>query len=340
MKRKNYVVIVVAVIMCLVLSACGEKEEQSGYTAAELLEASGEEDIIRCSKYLGGHSVPYYTVKDFINAVQEAAPDNIFSKEISSRYESLELDKKTDFEKDFFEMIPYAMCDGWGNVTTNKEEYGFNVSTEDFGNAWIVGYADEKADAERAIIVETTGYKWRNYPYVYLLAFDGEYNIMGIMEDTLTDVYRIDPASESGKVVNTAGSMGSYSDFCKHVRDIEASFNGAEYIMIPEERVDAMIEEYMDFYSLLKLYVDHQYFNYDPYTDTFNMQDERVKEMKLKESEPELGMTADEVLMGIWGEPDKKNIDEYEWGTEEQWVYEGRGYVYLENGIVTAIQHR
>lgn len=51
-------------------------------------------------------------------------------------------------------------------------------------------------------------------------------------------------------------------------------------------------------------------------------------------------MTESEVVNGAWGYPDKKNIDEYEWGTHEQWVYDGKGYVYFEDGIVTAIQHR
>lgn len=59
-----------------------------------------------------------------------------------------------------------------------------------------------------------------------------------------------------------------------------------------------------------------------------------------KNKEPEIGMTESEVVNGAWGYPDKKNIDEYEWGTEEQWVYDGKGYVYFEDGVVTAIQHR
>ena len=59
-----------------------------------------------------------------------------------------------------------------------------------------------------------------------------------------------------------------------------------------------------------------------------------------RKAEPEIGMSKDEVLESSWGSPDDKNIDEYEWGTEEQWVYDERGYIYFENGIVDAIQHR
>lgn len=55
---------------------------------------------------------------------------------------------------------------------------------------------------------------------------------------------------------------------------------------------------------------------------------------------PAIGMTKEEVRNSYWGSPDSTNVDEYEWGTKEQWVYEDRGYIYFENGIVDAIQHR
>ncbi len=59
-----------------------------------------------------------------------------------------------------------------------------------------------------------------------------------------------------------------------------------------------------------------------------------------KEYEPAIGMTKAQVTGSTWGEPEKKNIDEYAWGVNEQWVYSGKGYIYFTDGIVTAIQHR
>ena len=53
---------------------------------------------------------------------------------------------------------------------------------------------------------------------------------------------------------------------------------------------------------------------------------------------PSIGMTALEVRRSTWGEPQKINIDTYAWGTSEQWVYSNNKYIYLENGIVVAIQ--
>lgn len=54
------------------------------------------------------------------------------------------------------------------------------------------------------------------------------------------------------------------------------------------------------------------------------------------------GMTADEVL-DAWGQPVRINKTTYASGVHEQWVY-GMGnlweFIYLENGIVTAVQER
>ena len=58
------------------------------------------------------------------------------------------------------------------------------------------------------------------------------------------------------------------------------------------------------------------------------------------EGEPEIGMTAEEVTNSTWGNPDRKNIDEYEFGIHQQWVYENRGYIYFEDGKVTSISYR
>jgi len=53
---------------------------------------------------------------------------------------------------------------------------------------------------------------------------------------------------------------------------------------------------------------------------------------------PKIGMTADEVLKSTWGEPNDVNRTITATTTHEQWVYGGGCYIYLDNGIVTAIQ--
>ena len=50
------------------------------------------------------------------------------------------------------------------------------------------------------------------------------------------------------------------------------------------------------------------------------------------------GMTAEEVI-GVKGEPETKNITEMEGIKNEQWVYDDDFYVYVKDGLVTAVQY-
>jgi hypothetical protein len=52
-----------------------------------------------------------------------------------------------------------------------------------------------------------------------------------------------------------------------------------------------------------------------------------------------IGMTAKMVELS-WGEPQSVNRTVTAARTREQWVYEGGSYVYLTNGVVTAIQDK
>lgn len=53
---------------------------------------------------------------------------------------------------------------------------------------------------------------------------------------------------------------------------------------------------------------------------------------------PAIGMTGEQVLISSWGKPDKINRTTTATGNYEQWVYPNYKYIYLDNGIVTAIQ--
>ena len=70
--------------------------------------------------------------------------------------------------------------------------------------------------------------------------------------------------------------------------------------------------------------------------------EENVKDSKtyIISDNPEVGMNKEEVLYQTnWGEPQKKNIGKYTWGTSEQWCYSNNRYVYFENGIVVAVDY-
>lgn len=61
---------------------------------------------------------------------------------------------------------------------------------------------------------------------------------------------------------------------------------------------------------------------------------------ELKERvKPRVGMTEEEVYESTWRGPTRRNTTTTIAGKHEQWVYD-EGYIYLDNGIVTAIQER
>lgn len=55
-------------------------------------------------------------------------------------------------------------------------------------------------------------------------------------------------------------------------------------------------------------------------------------------SEPEIGMSETDVKLSSWGSPDEINKTTTGNGVHEQWVYGGGRYIYLDDGVVTAIQ--
>lgn len=68
------------------------------------------------------------------------------------------------------------------------------------------------------------------------------------------------------------------------------------------------------------------------YAENIKFLEENIKER------PSLYMTSDEVRNSTWGEPMDINKTTTSGGIHEQWVYYGNRYIYLDNGIVTAIQ--
>ncbi|AFM41004.1 hypothetical protein Desaci_2029 [Desulfosporosinus acidiphilus SJ4] len=52
-----------------------------------------------------------------------------------------------------------------------------------------------------------------------------------------------------------------------------------------------------------------------------------------------IGMTQQQVLDSSWGRPNEVNRTVTANGTHEQWVYDNGGYLYFDNGILTAVQN-
>ena len=66
---------------------------------------------------------------------------------------------------------------------------------------------------------------------------------------------------------------------------------------------------------------------------------EAIYNKELNRKAPSVGMTEEQVRESTWGEPEKINRTTTASGVEEQWCYTSpRRYVYLRDGVVTAIQ--
>jgi hypothetical protein len=72
------------------------------------------------------------------------------------------------------------------------------------------------------------------------------------------------------------------------------------------------------------------------------MEDPKITRVKAKaactrKGGVSIGMTKAQVIASCWGKPQNINTTATANGIHEQWVY-GGGYVYLDNGVVTAVQ--
>lgn len=73
-------------------------------------------------------------------------------------------------------------------------------------------------------------------------------------------------------------------------------------------------------------------------TEQSELKKTKEKEKKKKEG-VYIGMTKQQVLDSMWGEPIKINTTTTRYGVNEQWVYPNNNYLYFENGKLTAIQN-
>lgn len=89
-------------------------------------------------------------------------------------------------------------------------------------------------------------------------------------------------------------------------------------------------------------YVDvkpgHRYVNFSCYSSLAEYNNDPT--IPREPSEPQIGMTAAQVIESTWGKPREVNKTTFSWGTTEQWVYPNYKYIYLDNGIVTAISDK
>lgn len=90
--------------------------------------------------------------------------------------------------------------------------------------------------------------------------------------------------------------------------------------------------EYREYYSEL---IKNEKNDYD---DKKIINVEVNDEVKYKDIPPAIGITREQLKLTSWGLPEDINKTSTEHGVSEQWVYGDGKYVYIDDGIVTAIQ--
>lgn len=129
------------------------------------------------------------------------------------------------------------------------------------------------------------------------------------------DGYFADMISDADDIMQDKENLSNgFSDYRRYYKDL------TEAEEICKEEADSVIQKEKEEYN--------------------QRQQEMQYDKVLSESIPQVGMTADEVRNAKWGNPNKINKDTYEWGTNEQWVYDNYGYVYFKNGIVSSVSER
>jgi hypothetical protein len=68
-------------------------------------------------------------------------------------------------------------------------------------------------------------------------------------------------------------------------------------------------------------------------------QDRAMEAAAKKKRGVSIGMSTDEVVSSSWGKPESINRTINSYGTQEQWVYGSRSYLYFENGKLVSIQN-
>jgi len=113
--------------------------------------------------------------------------------------------------------------------------------------------------------------------------------------------------------------------------------NGEDNYTSLKPKVDSIKNELNNYVGEFKEQISDFVNGFDHNYESFNHTKSSSKE-KENDSLPFIGMTEEKLLQTLWGKPKEINKTETKDGVSEQWVYESNRYVYLDDGIVTAIQ--
>ena len=295
MKKKSIIAILLTLVMCFSLSACGGETSKGSDTP--ILNASNLADALAQFESLMGSAETDEEKQEL-----ETYMNDFFTNDLNGYYYYLRPDKA----------VMHVDSDNRAIYIKSKEE------------VYIVPYSETEL-ANMNLTLE-------DIPQIENIE-NYKYHIAEIKSE-VSEYTKAKVVFESDSILDDE-TFNSIEITCYSGRDPMAyqivGYFADEYDAIPET-------DKKNGWPAVR-----EYFRDGNSADTQKVErDEAEKDYgeTPKKEDPAIGMTKEEVLDSSWGSPDDKNIDEYEWGTEEQWVYENRGYIYFENGIVDAIQHR
>lgn len=364
--KNNFVLLVLMTILILSLSGCGTDKNALDADTHSALESEdgeslsnedskgdlqiGEEEegeimpdwlVAAQAIYLYDYDKEYlvkgYGYDEYLSAIEKSNSTVDYYNYANELYNQALLECTNDEERDFLEcMIKYYFNYGSEKDAPIKiSESPFSIS-----KVWSVGY-DENGmiDSEitayhrytnvRSIVSEIKTSEGET-SYLDFIIYDSEHSD-GTIISSYTALRRDDNGNKSYIGIDTERSEGILEPEASVLQEFELARKGANY---KEENLDLFAQIVNDNYEMFDLVRDYL----DVYLDKKSVVDERKSSRE--PVDPQIGMTKAQLENITWGEPSKKNVDEYEFGTYEQWVYPGKGYIYLEDGVVTSISYR
>lgn len=207
----------------------------------------------------------------------------------------------------------------------NHKDAFYRAAVSDFDTGYRFNLISSKDEFERLGDYEDS--KEYLEKIDFLLSISGTYRT-GSREAYIIDINMITSYSGYDSKITHKLTLTEYDGELCLFADYENSM-GAIYVLRDGKTYWHLVDVYND--GSFSLYYDkHGYNDFMSIVKTSDSTDP-IKE-------PAIGMTAEEVESSTWGKPEKINKSTYSWGTSEQWVYSGYRYIYLDNGIVTAIQ--
>ncbi len=250
--------------------------------------------------------------------MEKLALENSFAQEFVEKAKSVPYDSYDEVNRLAFDSyVRLLFREGYYEIT--------NGTLGKFQEAWSGDYIEENRLLLYARLEDEKYTSWNNSKYLRIWYDRNE-------DKVRTDSTVFDLSLQDNSTIQIL--QGDY-----FTKDVVAEIELEDV----KEQLNKMLETNKGFFDYLMSYRDNVY---SPAKNaTLSAEKEKKDEQDrvdraLSKKKPQIGMSAEEVKKTKWGYPDKINKDTYVWGTTEQWVYSGEGYVYFENGVVTSISER